>query len=92
MVSTTLVGCCPSQRALAQNRNESTDEHGCFAAPNILSGQLYPMFDAMLQDLSGELAGMNYSFADSIKMAEFVFKTPSMPPRFSNQHQPQLLP
>lgn len=81
VVGTSLVGCCPSQRFIAHNLQDpkASDKHGCLAALNNLSSQLSPMFAAMLQDLSGELPGMNYSLADSIKMVEFVLENPSTP-------------
>jgi len=93
VVSTSLVGCCPSQRLIAHNLQDpkATDKYGCLAALNNLSSQLYPMFATMLQDLSGELPGMNYSLVDSIKMVEWVLENPSTP-SFSNEHQAQLLP
>ncbi|XP_020401108.1 GDSL esterase/lipase At5g55050 [Zea mays] len=81
VVSTSLVGCCPSQLAIAHDPSnpKGIDKYGCFAALNNLSGQLYPMFDAMLQGLSQELPGMNYSLVNSIKMAEWVFESPATP-------------
>jgi hypothetical protein len=92
VVGTSLVGCCPSQRFIAHNLHDpkASDKHGCLAALNNLSSQLSPMFAAMLQDLSGELPGMNYSLADSIKMVEFVLENPSTP-SLSNERQAQLL-
>ncbi|XP_066343594.1 GDSL esterase/lipase At4g16230-like [Miscanthus floridulus] len=81
VVSTSLVGCCPSQRFIAHNLQDpkATDKYGCLAAPNNLSSQLYPMFATMLEDISGELPGMNYSLVDSIKMVESVLEKPSTP-------------
>jgi len=94
VVSTSLVGCCPSQRLIAhrlQDPKGAIDEYGCLAPLNSLSYQLYPMFAAMLQDLSVELPGMNYSLANSTKMAEWVLETPaSEPTSLSNERQAQL--
>lgn len=78
VLSPSLVGCCPSQRLLAQGRKD-VDPYGCFGAANNLSRQLYPMLASMLHDLSQEMRGMNYSLADSIKMAEFIFNNTSSP-------------
>lgn len=78
VVSPPLVGCCPSQRALATDPKD-LDNFGCLAVPNNLSSQLYPMFATMLHDLSLELPGMNYSFVDSIKMTAWVLNNPSTP-------------
>lgn len=88
------MGCCPSQLAIAHDPSnpKGIDKYGCFAALNNLSGQLYPMFDAMLQGLSQELPGMNYSLVNSIKMAEWVFESPATPTYSNNRHQAQLLP
>jgi hypothetical protein len=93
VVSTSLLGCCPSQRAIANDPNDpkGTDKYGCFAALNNLSSQLLPMFAAMLQDLSRELHGMKYSFVDMIKMADWIIESPSTP-SYSNQRQAQHLP
>ncbi|OQU82133.1 hypothetical protein SORBI_3006G178300 [Sorghum bicolor] len=87
VVSTSLVGCCPSQRLIAhrlQDPKGAIDEYGCLAPLNSLSYQLYPMFAAMLQDLSVELPGMNYSLANSTKMAEWVLETPASEPTSLN--------
>jgi hypothetical protein len=93
VVSTSLLGCCPSKRAIANDPNDpkGTDKYGCFAALNNLSSQLLPMFAAMLQDLSRELHGMKYSFVDMIKMADWIIESPSTP-SYSNQRQAQHLP
>nr|CAB3487931.1 unnamed protein product [Digitaria exilis] len=81
VVSPSLVGCCPSQRALAHNpkNHRDVDNHGCLASANDISRQLYPMIASMLHDLSLELPGMNYSLVDSIKMAEWVFNNTATP-------------
>ncbi|KAF7010431.1 hypothetical protein CFC21_024846 [Triticum aestivum] len=73
IISPALVGCCPSQRAIAK-KHDDIDEFGCFGAANNLSRQLYPMLASMLQDLSRDRAGMNYSVCDSATMAEMIFK------------------
>ncbi|XBI57742.1 hypothetical protein VPH35_039077 [Triticum aestivum] len=73
IVSPSLVGCCPSQRAVAVTHNNDTDEFNCFGAANKLSRQLYPMIDSMLQGLNADLDGMNYSLSDSVGMAQMVF-------------------
>ncbi|KAF7017788.1 unnamed protein product [Triticum aestivum] len=73
IVSPALVGCCPSQRAIAK-KHDDTDEFGCLGAANNLSRQLYPMLASMLKDLSRDRAGMNYSVSDSATMAEMIFK------------------
>ncbi|KAL6882631.1 hypothetical protein ACP4OV_011321 [Aristida adscensionis] len=72
VVSPSLVGCCPSQRTAANKFND-IDGFGCFGRANNLSSQLYPMVDSMLQGLSAQLPGMNYSLGDSIGMAKWVF-------------------
>lgn len=76
VLSPSLVGCCPQQRAIAKEFN-GTDQNGCLGLSNNLSQQLYPMIDSMLQDLSLELPGMSYSLGDAIGMAAFVFKNTS---------------
>ena len=94
MVSPSLVGCTPSQRALAHAPGKGptgVDKFGCLAAANNLSRQLYPMIATMLHDLCLELPGMNYSLVDSIKIVEWVFYN-TVIPNYSNQHQSQLLP
>ncbi|KAI5011630.1 hypothetical protein ZWY2020_013767 [Hordeum vulgare] len=73
IISPALVGCCPSQRAIAK-KHDDTDEFGCFGAANNLSRQLYPILASMLKDLSRDRAGMNYSLCDSATMAETIFK------------------
>ncbi|XP_044970448.1 GDSL esterase/lipase At1g71691-like [Hordeum vulgare subsp. vulgare] len=73
IVSPSLVGCCPSQRAVALTHHNDTDEFGCFRAANDLSRQLYPMLASMLQELSRDLDGMNYSLCDSAGMAARLF-------------------
>ncbi|KAM3369283.1 hypothetical protein ACQJBY_017281 [Aegilops geniculata] len=73
IVSPSLVGCCPSQRAVALTHNNDTDQFNCFGAANRLSRQLYPLIDSMLQGLNADLDGMNYSLSDSVAMAEMVF-------------------
>uniref|UniRef100_A0A8R7PIS6 GDSL esterase/lipase n=1 Tax=Triticum urartu TaxID=4572 RepID=A0A8R7PIS6_TRIUA len=73
IVSPSLVGCCPSQRAVALTHDNDTDQFNCFGAANKLSRQLYPLIDSMLQGLNADLDGMNYSLSDSVKMAEMVF-------------------
>ncbi|XP_062224886.1 GDSL esterase/lipase At5g55050-like [Phragmites australis] len=78
VVSPSLLGCCPSQRLVAQDRKD-VDKYGCFGSANNLSNQLYPMIASMLHDLSLELPGMNYSLVDSIRMVEWVFHSPSAP-------------
>ena len=89
MVSPSLVGCCPSQRAIAHDPKNprDIDDFGCLAAANNLSRQLQPMLAAMLQGLGLELRRMNYSLGDAVGMAEFVFKSPSTP-AYSNQPKP----
>ncbi|CAL5025971.1 unnamed protein product [Urochloa decumbens] len=79
VVSPSLVGCCPSQRALAHDPKgpKDADKYGCLGAANNLSRQLYPMVASMLQDLSLELSCMNYSLGDAVGMAEFVFRSPN---------------
>nr|XP_034606050.1 GDSL esterase/lipase At5g55050-like [Setaria viridis]TKW05956.1 hypothetical protein SEVIR_7G210300v2 [Setaria viridis] len=81
VVSPSLLGCCPSQRLIAHDPKNprDVDEHGCFAAANDLSRRLYPMIASMLQDLSLELPGMNYSLVDSIKMVEWLFNNTATP-------------
>ncbi|KAF8656431.1 hypothetical protein HU200_060704 [Digitaria exilis] len=74
VLSPSLVGCCPLQRALAKEFNGS-DQFGCLGVANNLSQQLYPMIASMLQDLSMELPDMSYSLGDAIGMAGFVFKS-----------------
>ncbi|RCV34937.1 hypothetical protein SETIT_7G198400v2 [Setaria italica] len=76
VLSPSLVGCCPFQRAVAKKFNGSEQQSGCLGLANNLSRQLHPMIASMLQDLSLELPGMNYSLGDAIEMAEFVFKRP----------------
>ncbi|KAF8702465.1 hypothetical protein HU200_032843 [Digitaria exilis] len=78
VLSPSLVGCCPLQRALAKEFNVS-DQSGCLGVANNLSQQLYPMIASMLQDLSLELPDMSYSLGDAIGMAGFVFKNTSNP-------------
>ncbi|KAJ1272287.1 hypothetical protein BS78_06G190600 [Paspalum vaginatum] len=78
VVSPSLVGCCPSQRATVGDPKDR-DKYGCLAVLNNLSSQLYPMFATMLQDLSLELPGMNYSFVDTIKLVDSVLENPSTP-------------
>ena len=90
VVSPSLVGCAPSQRALAHDPSRGpigVDKFGCLGAANNLSRQLQPMLAAMLQGLSLELPRMNYSLGDAVGMAEFVFKSPSTP-AYSNQPKP----
>jgi hypothetical protein len=48
------------------------------------------MIATMLQGLSQELPGMNYSLGNGIAMAEFVFKSPRTPV-YSNQPTPTML-
>ncbi|KAG2567995.1 GDSL esterase/lipase At5g55050-like [Panicum virgatum] len=81
VVSPSLVGCCPSQRAIAHDPKNprDVDKFGCFAAANNLSWQLYPMIATMLHDLCLELPGMNYSLVDSIKIVEWVFYNTVIP-------------
>ncbi|KAL6652230.1 hypothetical protein ACP70R_011155 [Stipagrostis hirtigluma subsp. patula] len=82
VVSPSLVGCCPSQRAVARKGNaHDVDEFGCFGEANGLSGRLYPMIESMLQGLVAELPGMNYSLGDSIGMAKSVINN-------TNNHTP----
>ena len=92
MVSPSLVGCCPSQRAIAHDPKNprDIDDFGCLAAANNLSRQLYPMIATMLHDLCLELPGMNYSLVDSIKIAEWVFYN-TVIPNYGSQHQSHLL-
>ncbi|TVU14893.1 hypothetical protein EJB05_38390, partial [Eragrostis curvula] len=78
VLSPSLVGCCPSQRLIAHKRKD-VDKYGCLGAANTLSNQLYPMIASMLHGLSLELPGMNYSLADSIRMAEFIFNNTHTP-------------
>jgi len=73
IASPSMVGCCPSQRYVGA-RKKDLDGYGCFGTANNLSRQLYPMVLSMLQGLSADLAGMNYSVCDSAAMAESVFK------------------
>nr|CAB3487930.1 unnamed protein product [Digitaria exilis] len=77
VLSPSLVGCCPLQRALAKEFNVS-DQSGCLGVANNLSQQLYPMIASMLQDLSLELPDMSYSLGDAIGMAGFVFKNTNL--------------
>ncbi|PUZ48436.1 hypothetical protein GQ55_7G245100 [Panicum hallii var. hallii] len=82
VVSPSLVGCCPSQRALAHDPSKGpigVDKFGCLGAANNLSRQLHPMVADMLQGLSLELPRMNYSLGDAVGMADFVFNSPSTP-------------
>ncbi|CAN6268894.1 unnamed protein product [Urochloa humidicola] len=78
VVSPSLVGCCPSQRAIAHDPRgpKATDKYGCLGSANNLSRQLYPMIASMMQDLSLELPCMNYSLGNAVGMAEFVFNSP----------------
>ncbi|XP_062224887.1 GDSL esterase/lipase At5g55050-like [Phragmites australis] len=78
VVSPSLLGCCPSQRLIAQE-SKDFDKYGCFGSANNLSKQLYPMIASMLHDLTLELPGMNYSLGDSIRMAEGVFNNTHTP-------------
>ncbi|KAE8794376.1 GDSL esterase/lipase [Hordeum vulgare] len=73
IVSPSLVGCCPSQRAAALTHHNGLDELHCFGAANNLSRQLYPLLASTLQGLSRDLDGMHYSISDSTGMAETVF-------------------
>ncbi|GJN02072.1 hypothetical protein PR202_ga19390 [Eleusine coracana subsp. coracana] len=78
VLSPSLVGCCPSQRLIAQ-KSKDVDQYGCLGAGNNLSRQLYPMLASMLHDLSLQMPGMNYSLVDSIRMAEFIFNNTHTP-------------
>ncbi|XP_006653672.1 GDSL esterase/lipase At4g16230-like [Oryza brachyantha] len=78
VVSPSLVGCCPSQRAIARAKND-LDGYGCYRAANGLSRQLYPMLDSMLRGLAADLGGMRYSLADSVRMAELIFNGTVLP-------------
>jgi hypothetical protein len=73
IVSPSMVGCCPSQRYVGATMKD-LDGYRCFGTANNLSRQLYPMVLSMLQDLSADLAGLNYSICDSAAMAESVLK------------------
>jgi hypothetical protein len=90
VLSPSLVGCCPHQRAIAKRFNASEEHSGCLGLANDLSRQLHPMIATMLQGLSQELPGMNYSLGNGIAMAEFVFKSPRTPV-YSNQPTPTML-
>ncbi|TVU14895.1 hypothetical protein EJB05_38392, partial [Eragrostis curvula] len=79
VVTPSLVGCCPSQRLIA-NKTKDFDRYKCLAPGNNLSSQFYPMIDSMLKDLSQQLPGMNYSLGDSISMAEWVLNSTHNPP------------
>ncbi|XP_047063077.1 GDSL esterase/lipase At1g71691-like [Lolium rigidum] len=78
IVSPSMVGCCPSQR-FAGAAKKDLDGYRCFGTANDLSRQLYPKLQSMLQDLSVDLAGMNYSICDSAAMAETVLKHAASP-------------
>ncbi|KXG26897.1 hypothetical protein SORBI_3006G178200 [Sorghum bicolor] len=72
VVSPSLIGCCPSQRKIANESNDM-DVSGCFSTANSLSMQLYPMINSMLQNLSEkELPGMKYSLGDATGMARYI--------------------
>ncbi|XP_037482337.1 GDSL esterase/lipase At5g55050-like [Triticum dicoccoides] len=73
IVSPSLVGCCPSQRAAALQHHNDFDELHCFRPANNLSKQLYALLASKLQELGGDLDGMHYSICDSAGMAEMVF-------------------
>ncbi|KAF7003029.1 hypothetical protein CFC21_018412 [Triticum aestivum] len=73
IVSPSLVGCCPSQRAAALQHDNDLDELHCFRPANNLSKRLYTLLASTLQDLGGDLDGMHYSLCDSAGMAEGVF-------------------
>ncbi|XP_020172777.1 GDSL esterase/lipase At1g33811-like [Aegilops tauschii subsp. strangulata] len=75
IVSPSLVGCCPSQRAAALEHHNDFDEFHCFRPANNLSKQLYTLLASTLQDLGGDLDDMHYSICDSAGMAEAVFAT-----------------
>ncbi|KAK1684631.1 hypothetical protein QYE76_045479 [Lolium multiflorum] len=78
IVSPSMVGCCPSQR-FAGAAKKDLDGYRCFGTANDLSRQLYPKLHSMLQDLSADLAGMNYSICHSAAMAETVLKHAASP-------------
>ncbi|XP_066347275.1 GDSL esterase/lipase At4g16230-like [Miscanthus floridulus] len=80
IVSPSLVGCCPSQRKIANESNDM-DGSGCFSTANNLSWQLYPMIHSMLRNLSqNELLGMKYSLGDAIGMAQYILGHLRTPP------------
>jgi hypothetical protein len=87
VVSPSLVGCCPTQRLIA-NRTKEMDQFRCLAPANNLSTALYPMINSMLQDLSAQLPGMNYSLADSIGMVETLLNSTQTPGENCNQLEP----
>jgi hypothetical protein len=88
VVSPSLVGCCPTQRLIA-NRTKEMDQFRCLAPANNLSSALYPMINSMLQDLRAQLPGMNYSLADSIGMVESLLNSTQTPGNKScNQLKP----
>ncbi|CAN6268891.1 unnamed protein product [Urochloa humidicola] len=72
VLSPSLVGCCPYQMKVAKNYSD-VDQYGCLGLANNLSRQLYPMIASMLEDLTLELPGINYSLGDGIRMGEYVF-------------------
>ncbi|KAK3141801.1 hypothetical protein QOZ80_4BG0338490 [Eleusine coracana subsp. coracana] len=78
VVSPSLVGCVLSQRLIANQTND-LDRFNCLAPANNLSYLLYPKIVSMLDDLSTQLPGMNYSLGDSIRMAELVFNNTHTP-------------
>lgn len=80
VVSPSLVGCCPSQRKIAEDTHD-VDGFGCLGTANNLSRQLYPMIGSMLESLSqDELPGMKYSLGDAVAMAQWIFTHASTPP------------
>ncbi|KAG8065753.1 hypothetical protein GUJ93_ZPchr0004g39392 [Zizania palustris] len=79
IVSPSMVGCCPSQRAIARDNKYDLDAYGCFAAANSLSRKLYPMVYSMLRDLSADMPGMYYSLADSVGMTEPILNSTIIP-------------
>jgi hypothetical protein len=78
IVSPSMVGCCPTQRYAGATKKD-LDGYRCFGTANDLSRQLYTKLHSMLQDLSVDLAGMNYSICDSAAMAESVLKHAASP-------------
>jgi phospholipase/lecithinase/hemolysin len=78
IVSPSMVGCCPTQRYAGATKKD-LDGYRCFGTANDLSRQLYTKLHSMLQDLSVDLAGMNYSICDSAAMAETVLKHAASP-------------
>ncbi|RZC45050.1 hypothetical protein C5167_038006 [Papaver somniferum] len=76
IVSTPLIGCCPSQRSLNATG-------GCLEILNEYSLAFYSMMGKMLVDLSCELKEMKYSFANAYEMVANIMDNP-IPYGFKN--------